>query len=409
MESLPELPEDIERWTLQKQAAYEFEQQEEENGEAGPLDTMSHNDAMEGFDRLKKREKKSFQSAKTAPPSQSQQPMSEESTKYQEESALSHKLLVEKLLKDENTPTPKLNLPQTTTPQVTLRNDSEWDPNLANDKLPDLLKQYEEVFTAPSHGLNPLAELASGSRTHSRVISHLNPEQMTPIGDSSAPRSPKQVEFLDDFRVPRATTPFKKNEDPIFSFLESRGLMEVIDGVEIQNIVDMELEASIPTLTDQKLSERNEMFLGSFASNQTSGRIGERIAVSLLSPKYLIPYGGVEVIDVIWLNEEKEEYQPYDLVVTYADGKQRYCEVKTRMWSEEDGVYVPQWFISPNEIEAASKYQERYFCILIALKKQSYHLKDVQFLGYEAGLVHAMKSQQAHLVLQLSSPTSHLS
>jgi hypothetical protein len=421
----------MERWTLYAIAPTEElldQEEDEEEQSLPPTDTLSHHDALEGFDRMKKRNKNSSRPAKAAPPPKEQQqdPMSEESEKYKAEKALRDKLLVEGLLRDDPVPTQSLNLPQSDVSPVILRNDSPWDPSFAQDKLPDSLKRYEEVFTAPSshHSSQHLLPSGSGEKitigSHSQsddgaVISpssrpqNLDQSLMTPVRGSFASGNGNQIDSPEDLRIPRATTPHPRNETSLISFPsplfeQSQSLLEVIDRVDIGAVVDLERQQIEASSSVPNSSERNEnMFLGNFASNLFTGRIGERIAVSLLS-SLISSDGTPQLKEILWLNEEREEYQPYDLLVTSADDKQRYCEVKTRVWSEEDGQYIPQWFISPKEIEAASRYQEQYFCILIALTKDSsLQLKDVQFLGYEAGLVQAMKSHQAHLVIQLAT------
>jgi hypothetical protein len=440
------LPDDLEKWALHHPLGDEEVDKEDDNDSLDAATSTLTSDATDGYDRLKN--KQTGGGAAGGPPKvkknkENETPQSEEFKKYQEEKALRAQLLRDEILGDvtvsQREDESDLVSLKMATPSVTLRNDSAWDPTLARDTFSDPLKQYEEVFTAsrrPHDGVidsdsqstssnltvaNRRRENVSGGEPVETIgfedeqrLGNRSPNSEEGQARGSPVESSEKIAHTAAGEISRHhhRTPFTNHPEgttaPALFPLPStdQPLLNTIDNHLLGTIVESERHRTEEQQREGKEGdEQTNLYLQNFASNSFTGRIGESLARSLLASSF--PDG--EIQEIIWLNESVEQLHPYDLLVTYSNGVERYCEVKTRLWSEltEGGPYVPQWFISATEIEAAMRYEERYFCILIALgmKKGAVEAKDVQFLGYERGLMDAMKTRQAHLILQLLPPS----
>ena len=170
-----------------------------------------------------------------------------------------------------------------------------------------------------------------------------------------------------------------------------------------------------------------------------SGRLGERYATLFLR-KLLIPPQADDpshsnhpnhpsnpnpnpVINVVWVNYERETGQPFDIIVYYRDGSRRLCEVKTRTIQDrttrdsmrdrtegeegKEGVVVgvgneaqdnPHlWPISGREVAVAQTQGRSYFCVLVDMvvdhiaKKRN--VTNYTVVGYTYGLMNELGCQ----------------
>jgi hypothetical protein len=107
-------------------------------------------------------------------------------------------------------------------------------------------------------------------------------------------------------------------------------------------------------------------------------------------------------VHIEWLNETDESGQPYDIVLTLADGSTKYCEVKTRSFPRP----VNQWFLSLNEVSAAQKLGDSYFAVLIWMARESgtrLTVREVSVVGFETGLSEAIREgERVKLIVQVN-------
>jgi hypothetical protein len=149
--------------------------------------------------------------------------------------------------------------------------------------------------------------------------------------------------------------------------------------------------------TDPPAAALDEALVAKALADGSAGRVGESVALT-----YLRSQPGVA--EVRWENEEAEAGRPYDLRLSYADGRNKYCEVKTRF------VVHPhcanQWFISPKELHFAYEQGEAYFVLLIciAVDRTTHETCPPQMalLGLERGFVQAALTEEVSILVQLN-------
>ena len=132
------------------------------------------------------------------------------------------------------------------------------------------------------------------------------------------------------------------------------------------------------------------------------GRLGERLAVQSLACMF---QGSMR--EIKWVNEAAEQFLPYDVTIELTDGSKKYCEVKSRVVTERAPGPRRQWLVSPQEVASAVQQGRGYFACCIAVRVR-YSQGRVRVAGAEgvtvgrdAGLVNAIRQQQAQLVLQI--------
>ena len=146
------------------------------------------------------------------------------------------------------------------------------------------------------------------------------------------------------------------------------------------------------------------------AASLKSGRIGELVAkkylIKLVSDNHfskISEAGELLIPTVQWMNEVAESGLPYDFSLVYANGAQRFCEVKTRKVISGDNC--KQWFFSPSEFQCAAVNGSDYFCILLAIAVDDASGKisilKKYMVGNTGGLLHALLQQDAKLVIQV--------
>lgn len=143
------------------------------------------------------------------------------------------------------------------------------------------------------------------------------------------------------------------------------------------------------------------------SNNTTSGYIGELLALRSLEAHL----AGHDVA-VQWLNADEEQGHPYDITIQYPSNRLQKCEVKSHI-SHVRAPKPPssQWFMSPHEVGAASTFEENYFCVFISavLDDEEGVLVPrqctAQIVGFERGLMDAIRAKDVSLVVQLNSTT----
>lgn len=138
-----------------------------------------------------------------------------------------------------------------------------------------------------------------------------------------------------------------------------------------------------------------ELLEGSMQNDGSAGHVGERLAFDY--------YRKIPDIDKItWCNENGEIGNPYDLVLHFSDGRQKYCEVKTRF--VELPHWANKWFISPKELHFAYEKREDYFLLLIciAVDERRNVFSRAVTIGYERGFEQTAHAKEVSIVLQLN-------
>eukprot|EP01038_Epipyxis_sp_PR26KG_P009050 gene9050-12205_t len=114
-------------------------------------------------------------------------------------------------------------------------------------------------------------------------------------------------------------------------------------------------------------NDKEELLLTS--SNIISGRLGEKCCYDYFESMR----GEWGLSDVKWENEVNEQLKPYDIVITYPDGKKKLCEVKTRSLNYDNNNDNNKQLLYPlsySELIMAmnSDHRHDYFCAFINLK-----------------------------------------
>ena len=172
-----------------------------------------------------------------------------------------------------------------------------------------------------------------------------------------------------------------------------------LDNTEVDNI----LIAEVNRFRD--INGMNDLQMHTpLTSNLLSGRIGEHIAYLCLKRKFQ------EICtNIVWMNQENEKGQPYDIVLVFPGNLMKGCEVKTRTISliNRNIPNITQWFISPNEISFAIESDTNYFCVLITLfiDPRTNHAiaHEAYIVGLDVGLVNSIRNQDISLLLQMNS------
>jgi hypothetical protein len=169
-----------------------------------------------------------------------------------------------------------------------------------------------------------------------------------------------------------------------------------------QHVIDMQISAADlhEAELDLSASTMHSTALTAAADGSSIGRYGECLAWK----KLMAMFPGCEVV---WLNDQTEAYLPYDILIH--DPVQRltkYCEVKTRVTERASASRTAlQWFISSKELAEAERRGANYFLMLIMLETADLGSmlmpRSVYVIGKEDGLVTALRSEKAHLIIQV--------
>jgi hypothetical protein len=187
------------------------------------------------------------------------------------------------------------------------------------------------------------------------------------------------------------------------------------------DISDEDMSAVVSSLSAMKIQEgegdnsgcdsdslQQQRFL-SLEGNLASGKMGELLAYKMLTE---LLAGREDVNKVVWLNEKEEQGLPYDISIQYSSNKRlQKCEVKTHITNNALAPTATQWFISPQEVQAASVEARDYFCVFISatIEEDSGLLRqgNSQMVGFEHGLMNAIQAKDLSLIVQLNSNNSH--
>jgi len=200
------------------------------------------------------------------------------------------------------------------------------------------------------------------------------------------------------------------------SFISPHDILHIADNILLNaEVIIMELDALLSTEELEIISSSTDSFQNPLGYSM-SGRIGEQLAYEYLSSFIAKDVSWKErVIDIKWMNRDKESGGPYDILITLTSGEMKYCEVKTRLvrrtMTDSDlepvGLQLQtQWPISPYEISEAVHRNTSYCCMLLNIDidqiQNSVQVLSVRMVGFMGGLVHSIYSNQANLLIQIT-------
>lgn len=126
-------------------------------------------------------------------------------------------------------------------------------------------------------------------------------------------------------------------------------------------LIDLSSITSSNSILSQNLSDiTNE-------SNINTGRIGEKMVYDYLLNKYS---QSSTSFALKWLNEQRESYLPYDIIMTL-DGKKQYIQVKSTQTRNQH--LFP---LSINEIEFILRERENYFIYRVYINEKEFIILD---------------------------------
>ncbi|XP_057847024.2 protein NO VEIN isoform X2 [Cryptomeria japonica] len=143
-------------------------------------------------------------------------------------------------------------------------------------------------------------------------------------------------------------------KDDLFLEPSLAGLGNADIGLHSQN---MSASEETNVRTSCIFSNRNKLFWGGTDDDQRqlTGRLGEYVVYKYLTEKY-------GLMSVNWVNEKEETGSPFDMILSKADGKKEFIEVKATRSENKD------WFeITTRELEFASKNSECFTIIRVFL------------------------------------------